>query len=59
MAKLDDAKQIIRICCSQFDCGIFNCRNIVGDEMYTLCMSDGLVIDICPDYRYFEVWFDR
>lgn len=36
--------------------GIFNTRNFVGDEMKTIYAKDGLMIDICEGYFYFEVF---
>lgn len=38
------------------ECGIFDTRNIVGDQMRNLYDCDGLVIDICDRYEYFEVF---
>ena len=38
------------------DCGIFNTRNIVGDSMEEIFNNDGLKIDICRSWKYFEVF---
>lgn len=54
--KLDIAKKIIKENFESADCGIFNCRNWVGDPMETIYASDGLTIDICYYYSYFEVF---
>ena len=54
--KLEKAKQIIDQYYDIARCGIFNCRNWVGDDMYTIYSGDGLVIDICYGYEYFEVF---
>ena len=37
-------------------CGIFDCRNIVGDPMETIYDEMGVRIDICRDWEYFEVF---
>ena len=54
--KLENAKQIIDKYCKYARCGIFNCNNWIGDDTYTIYSSDGLVIDICYDHEYFEVF---
>jgi len=56
MNKLDIAKQIIRENYKNANCGIFNTRNVVGDPMITIYEGDGLTIDICYHYSYFEVF---
>lgn len=38
------------------NCGIFNTRNIVGDSMEEIFNNDGLKIDICRLWKYFEVF---
>ena len=37
------------------DCGIFNNRNIVGDDLVNLFKGKYIELDICHDYAYFEV----
>lgn len=54
--KLGQAKLIIEQYYEQADCGIFFCRNLVGDWMDTIYEDDGLTIDICYSYMYFEVF---
>lgn len=56
MNKLEKAKEIIKEYYRSADCGIFDCRNIVGDKMETIYEDDGLTIDICYYYSYFEVF---
>lgn len=56
MNKLQKAKEIIKENLDDARCGIFDCRNVVGDSMSTLYDEDGLTIDICYDYEYFEVF---
>ncbi len=56
MNKLEKAKEIVKAHYEDACCGIFNSRNIVGDRMSTIYDDDGLTIDICYDYMYFEVF---
>jgi len=54
--KIDIAKNIILDNIGDACHGIFNTRNLVGDDMTTLYEEDGLQIDICYDWDYFEVF---
>ena len=54
--KLETAKAVIAERCREADCGIFNSRNWAGDPMNTIYDEDGLTIDICCRYSYFEVF---
>ena len=56
MNKLEKAKEIIAENIDDGRCGIYNTRNIVGDTMTNLYKEDGLTIDICYGYEYFEVF---
>lgn len=56
MNKLEKAKEIIRENFEWGDCGIFSSRNTVGDPMENVYNKDGLIVDICPMYSYFEVF---
>lgn len=56
MSKLEKAKEIIKKYYDEADCGIFNSRNLVGDPMSTIYDEDGLTIDICQYWSYFEVF---
>ena len=56
MNKLEKAKEIITENFSLYDCGLFNSRNLVGDPMSTIYNEDGLTIDVCYYYSYFEVF---
>lgn len=56
MSNLEIAKQIVNENFSNADCGIFDCRSWTGDDMTTLYDKDGLVVDICYYYSYFEVF---
>lgn len=53
---LEIAKRIIKKHFNEARCGIFNCRNWCGDPVRTLYEKDGLTIDICHYYEYFEVF---
>lgn len=55
-AKLTKAKEIVEEYFGSADCGIFDSRNIVGDTMENIYKGDGLTIDICYGYAYFEVF---
>ena len=54
--KLDKAKEIIKDNIEDARYGIFNSRNIVGDEMDNIYEDDELSIDICYGWEYFEVF---
>ena len=56
MTKLEKAKEIIKANYKAADCGIFSTRNLVGDLMETIYEEDGLTIDTCREWRYFEVF---
>ena len=53
---LEIAKRVIAENYKNADCGIFNCRNWTGDPMVTIYDEEGLTIDICYYYSYFEVF---
>lgn len=56
MNKLEIAKKIIKENYHHGDCGIFDVRGWAGDKMDTLYSNEGLQIDICYHYSYFEVF---
>ena len=56
MNKLEIAKKVIAENIDDARCGIFDTRNLVGDDMDTLYDSDDLTIDICYGWMYFEVF---
>lgn len=53
---LDRAKKVIKQYISFAMCGIFNTRNCAGDNMVTIYNEDGLTVDICYEWEYFEVF---
>lgn len=54
--KLEIAKKIIEENFEDGDCGLYDSRNIVGDEMQTLYSDPALTTDICYGWGYFEVF---
>lgn len=56
MSKLEKAKEIVKKYYNDAECGIFDSRNILGDDMITIYKDEGLKIDICYNYAYFEVF---
>jgi len=56
MSNLEKAKEVIKEYYNEAQCGIFDSRNIGGDSMATIYCKDGLIIDICYHYSYFEVF---
>lgn len=53
---LDKAKKVIKEYIESAMCGIFDTRNCAGDDMTTIFDEDGLTIDICYHWEYFEVF---
>lgn len=56
MTKLERAKNIIKDNIEDASCGLFDCGNLVGDEMVRLNDDADLIVNICYDYEYFEVF---
>ena len=56
MTKLEIAKKVIEENFEDGRYGIFDSRNVVGDWMETIYNEDGLIIDICYNWSYFEVF---
>ena len=54
--RLDRAKQVIKDYYNIADCGLFFSRNLTGDQMDTIYNEDGIQIDICYNYSYFEIF---
>lgn len=48
-------KKIIKENIEDANCGMFNTKNLIGDQMFTLYEKDGVTIDICYRYSYFEI----
>lgn len=56
MARIDLVKEVIKDRYNDANCGLFFTRNCVGDSMATIWEEDGVTIDICYNYSYFEVF---
>lgn len=54
--KLETAKKIIKEHITSARCGIYDCRNIVGDKMTNIYDDGSISIDICYGWEYFEVF---
>lgn len=54
--KLEIAKQIIKKHYHKAMYGLFNSHGWTGDVMYTIYYNEELMINICYDYEYFEVF---
>lgn len=53
---IDKVKNVIRNRYSDAMCGLFFTPNWAGDPMSTIWEEDGVTIDICYEYQYFEVF---
>lgn len=49
-------KELIEEYYDQAKCGLFDCRNMVGDAMENLYEGEYFDLDICYGYMYFEVF---
>lgn len=56
ISRLDKVKNVIRNEYSYAMHGLFFTPNWVGDPMSTIWEEDGVTIDICYNYEYFEVF---
>ena len=56
MNKLEKAKEIIKEYFNEGNCGIYDSRNTTGDWMTSIYNDNGLAIDICYSWEYFEVF---
>ena len=56
MKDLSKIKAVIKEHISSARCGIFDCRNIVGDRMTNIYDDGDVQIDICYGWEYFEVF---
>lgn len=55
MNKLRKAKEIIRKNIEHGDYGLLDDENVLGDETLNIYNKNGLIINICYEYSYFEV----
>ena len=51
-------EKLIEFLKKKFPNGIqmFDTRNFVGDQMFTIYNEDGFVVDYCYEYEYIEVF---
>lgn len=56
MSNLEKAKEIVKENYRDAQCGMFHTRNVVGDVMTNIYDENGLIVDICYEYMYFEVF---
>ena len=56
ISRIEKVKNVIRNRYIDAMCGLFFTRNLVGDRMSTIWEGDGVTIDICYGYEYFEVF---
>lgn len=54
--KVELVKQIIKNNIEYARCGIFDCRNMVGDPMSTIYKDAKVQVDICFSWAYFEIF---
>ena len=54
--RIDKIKNVIKNKYSDAACGLFFTSNWVGDPTSTIWKEDGVTIDICYEYEYFEVF---
>jgi len=56
MKDLKPIKKVIKENIENGCCGIYNTRNIAGDYMENIYNKNGIQIDICYYWSYFEVF---
>lgn len=56
MSELEEVKKIIKENYSIASCGLFFSRNLVGDSMTTIYCKNGIQVDFCYEWEYFEVF---
>lgn len=53
---IEKIKEVIKNNIKHAMCGIFDCRNVVGDPMETIYDEAGVRIELCRNWGYFEVF---
>ena len=56
MANMKEIKKVIKEYYKDANCGIYDCRNMVGDPMDMIYKDGKVRIDICYHWSYFEVF---
>ena len=54
--ELNLIKELITGLYPSADCGLFNTRNTVGDDMETIYKTELFTLDICYNWSYFEIF---
>lgn len=54
--ELEKVKKIIKKNIKDYDCGIFDTRNVVGDRMVTIFEGKYFTLDCCYFYSYYELF---
>lgn len=56
MTNLEKAKKVIEEYIEFAKDGIFDTRNIIGDPMVNVYTDEEIIINVCFEYGYFEVF---
>lgn len=56
MTRVNRVKEVIDKYYKRAECGIFNTHGMFNDEMFTVYDEDGVIVDVCFAYEYFEVF---
>ena len=54
--EFEKVKELIRENIELTNCGLFNTRNVAGDEMKTLFDGKYFTLDICESWSYYELF---
>ena len=54
--EFEEVKKVIREHFNKAPCGLFFCRNTANDAMTNIYDKNGIQIDICYNWAYFEVF---
>ena len=54
--ELQHIKKLIKEYYSDGDCGLYNTRNILGDQMANVFNGKYFELDLCYHYSYFEIF---
>ena len=54
--ELKEVKKIIKDNIEDYNCGIFDTRNIVGDPIFTTFKGKFFTLDCCYYYSYYELF---
>lgn len=54
--RVAEIKDVIRTYYSQARCGCFFCHNHAGNTLQTVYNSNGIQVDVCYGWEYFEIF---